>query len=253
MAVRISCIEIQNFRKLKSTHIDFANETTLFVGANNSGKTSANEQLRQIEKARTAVDELLALWSDGQEPLFIDVLRNVAQSGLFEIPDSLRPIADRTETEQRRVEGSSNDEFRQDSDDAESTDISAWDTFLQTPFSQIEAYVEYVNDLAPFGTHQGIKGLEFARVMVIVDDEAARGFLFSYEKLFGVKEKTKTDIERVQERRETGIDRTRRLFYVTCTRAEDSLAVVAYSSNPDRLRSQVISEGWFEDHEVDMK
>ena len=134
----------------------------------------------------------------------------------------------------------------------ENKTLSAWDAFLQTPFSQIEAYVEYVNDLAPFGTHQGIKGLEFARVMVIIDDAAARGFLFSYEKLFGVKAKTNTDIEREQEGRETGIDRTRRLFYVTCTRAEDSLAVVAYSNNPDRLRSQVINEGWFEDHEVDM-
>lgn len=215
-------------------------------------RASGNEQLRQIEKARTAVDELLALWSDRQEPLFIDVLRNVAQSGLFEIPDSLRPIANRTETEQRRAEDSSDDEFGQDYDHAENTDLSAWDAFLQTPFSQIVAYVEYVDDLAPFGTHQGIKGLEFPRVMVIIDDEKARGFLFSYEKLFGVKEKTKTDIERECEGRETGIDRTRRLFYVTCTRAEDSLAVVAYSSNPDRLRSQVLSDGWFEDDEIVM-
>lgn len=34
-------VEIQNFRKLKSIRIDFADKTTLFVGANNSGKTSA--------------------------------------------------------------------------------------------------------------------------------------------------------------------------------------------------------------------
>lgn len=44
--MRIHFIEIQNFRKLKSVRIDFAERTTLFVGANNSGKTSAMVALR---------------------------------------------------------------------------------------------------------------------------------------------------------------------------------------------------------------
>ena len=39
--MRIQFVEIQNFRKLKSIRIDFNKKTTLFVGANNSGKTSA--------------------------------------------------------------------------------------------------------------------------------------------------------------------------------------------------------------------
>ncbi|MDB5038093.1 MAG: hypothetical protein JWQ35_1621 [Bacteriovoracaceae bacterium] len=39
--MRINFIEIQNFRKLKSVHVELDDETTLFVGANNSGKTSA--------------------------------------------------------------------------------------------------------------------------------------------------------------------------------------------------------------------
>lgn len=44
--MRIASVEIQNFRKLKSVHIDFAEEVTLLVGANNSGKTSAMVALR---------------------------------------------------------------------------------------------------------------------------------------------------------------------------------------------------------------
>ena len=43
--MHIQFVEIQNFRKLKSIRIDFASKTTLFVGANNSGKTSAMEAL----------------------------------------------------------------------------------------------------------------------------------------------------------------------------------------------------------------
>lgn len=39
--MHIRFVELQNFRKLKSIHVDFAKTTTVFVGANNSGKTSA--------------------------------------------------------------------------------------------------------------------------------------------------------------------------------------------------------------------
>jgi len=37
----ISHLEIANFRKLLSVRVDLAQQTTVFVGANNSGKTSA--------------------------------------------------------------------------------------------------------------------------------------------------------------------------------------------------------------------
>ncbi|NVJ00355.1 AAA family ATPase [Myxococcus sp. AM009] len=39
--MHIQHVEIWNFRKLQAVWIDFADETTVFVGANNSGKTSA--------------------------------------------------------------------------------------------------------------------------------------------------------------------------------------------------------------------
>ena len=44
----ISFIGIRNFRKLRDVKIDFSNDTTLFVGANNSGKTSAMDALRKF-------------------------------------------------------------------------------------------------------------------------------------------------------------------------------------------------------------
>lgn len=39
--MKIHSIHIKNFRKLKNCHIDFGDKETVFVGANNSGKTSA--------------------------------------------------------------------------------------------------------------------------------------------------------------------------------------------------------------------
>ena len=43
---------INNFRRLKNVEIDLESETTIFVGANNSGKTSATAALRLLVKGR---------------------------------------------------------------------------------------------------------------------------------------------------------------------------------------------------------
>ena len=125
-----------------------------------------------------------------------------------------------------------------------------YSNFLNTSFQQIRSYKIYVSGDGEFDTHQGVKGREFNRVLVVMDDEEAGGFLFSYEKLFEVKPPTKGDIEKSENGEETGIERTRRLFYVTCTRAEKSLALVAYSKNPELLRQNIITKGWFDDSEV---
>src|SRR3569832_196773 len=44
--MRIEFVEIANFRKLLSTRVGLSSERTIFVGANNSGKTSAITALR---------------------------------------------------------------------------------------------------------------------------------------------------------------------------------------------------------------
>lgn len=43
--MRIKFVQIQNFRKLQSCRIDFSEKETIFVGANNSGKTTAMDAL----------------------------------------------------------------------------------------------------------------------------------------------------------------------------------------------------------------
>ena len=63
----IDNIEISNFRKLLSVRVDLSQETTLFVGANNSGKTSAILALRRflVEKGKRfkIQDFTLSHWS----------------------------------------------------------------------------------------------------------------------------------------------------------------------------------------------
>lgn len=64
--MRIKFIEISNFRKLKTTHLDFDQKTTILVGANNSGKTSAMVALRifLLSPSRLALrDVTIANWT----------------------------------------------------------------------------------------------------------------------------------------------------------------------------------------------
>jgi predicted ATP-dependent endonuclease of OLD family len=64
--MRIKFVEISNFRKLKSTHLDLDKKTTILVGANNSGKTSAMVALRTflVTPNRLALrDVTIANWT----------------------------------------------------------------------------------------------------------------------------------------------------------------------------------------------
>jgi len=88
--------------------------------------------------------------------------------------------------------------------------------------------------------------------MVILDDEEAKGFMFSYEKLFNVKDKSKADIAKEKEGGETSIDRTKRLFYVTCSRTQESLAIVAYTQQPDKVKEFIIEKNWFVENEIEI-
>jgi predicted ATP-dependent endonuclease of OLD family len=56
--VHVEFVEIANFRKLLSTRVDLSDTTTLFVGANNSGKTSAMLAMRRFLSPRRCPFEM---------------------------------------------------------------------------------------------------------------------------------------------------------------------------------------------------
>ena len=80
--------------------------------------------------------------------------------------------------------------------------------------------------------------------MVVMDDLEAKGSGFSYERVFGVEALNDSDLESIEEGDETSVDRTLRLLYVTCSRAEESLALVLWSKNPQAAREAVLKTGW---------
>lgn len=212
-------------------------------------KLSGSDQPKLLKAAREAVNELIALWKGGASPSLMDVLRCVQASGLFRIPESLRLVVSSRDATDEGMDKSNSSAL---SDEKRDEAIEAWEQSLSAPFQQVVSYARYISGEAPFDTHQGVKGLEFPRVMVIIDDDESRGFLFSYDKLLGAKAKSDTDISNERAGKETTIDRTRRLFYVTCSRAESSLAIVHYSSDPVKVKDHAVAEGWFEAGEIEI-
>ena len=130
--------------------------------------------------------------------------------------------------------------------------LAAWKGAKGLLLSQFFHYFEYVTERSRFATHQGVKGLEFDRVMAIYDDSSARGKIFSYEKSLGASALSEADLKNIREGKETSVERTMRLLYVTCSRAKESLAIVAYTSSPNKVREFCIDKGWFEDSEIVM-
>lgn len=137
-----------------------------------------------------------------------------------------------------------------DLEDAVEEELRAWVEAMDLPVDMVRSYDDYINHRSHFDTHQGVKGLEFDRVMVIIDDSEAKGFLFSYDKLFGVKDLSDTDLKNKENGKETSIERTQRLFYVTCTRAKKSLAVIMYTNDSEKVKTNAISKGWFTEQEI---
>ena len=66
--MKIAFVEIQNFRKLRACRVEFAEQETILVGANNSGKTSAMDALicflkQSPRNAIATTDFTLSNWS----------------------------------------------------------------------------------------------------------------------------------------------------------------------------------------------
>jgi len=220
-------------------------------------------QATGLDAARAGVAALMTLFKDEPDPSCVDVLAVVAEHRLFPIPDQLRPClpeGNPVAEDMADILAERDPLFDEldltapgDSPPTETTITQAWTQALEAPFSQVARYLAYVEDRSPYGTHQGIKGLEFPRVMVIADDVHTRfKGLASYETLFGVKPLGPTAQKKADNGEETTIERTRRLLYVTCTRAEESLALVLYSEAPDTIRRFLISNQWMAEEEVVM-
>lgn len=185
-----------------------------------------------LGKIRKVLDNLRS--SKLEEMKVSEIIEFIQKTSLFDIPDYLLLAL----------------KSKEEDIDKDDTEALVWVKALQLPLGQFKAYDDYVHDRTPYATHQGVKGLEFPRVLVLVDDKEAKGNLFSYDKLFKVAPLSNTDIQNKEKGKDNSLDRTGRLFYVTCTRAKESLAIVMYTSDPEKAKKTSIENEWFNEDEI---
>lgn len=96
--MKINSIHIQNFRKLQSCTIDFSEKETIFVGANNSGKTTAMDALMIFLKTKSfkTQDFTLCHWKNlnevGENWIKLDELKEEDKS--IKLLEPYLPILD---------------------------------------------------------------------------------------------------------------------------------------------------------------
>lgn len=185
-----------------------------------------------LQIANEAKESLCRLFERETMPTCIDVLKEIARTRIFDLSERMIRVVSDCESEQDAV-------------------VETLKQALLTSVNEMRNYCLYAEGKTSFSTHQGIKGLEYPRVMVIMDDAEAEGNLFSYEKLFGAKEMSDTDFDNEKQGKDNSISRTRRLFYVACTRAKDSLALVAYTQDRESVKQTVLGNKWFAEAEVE--
>ncbi|CAN6959494.1 UvrD-helicase domain-containing protein [Psychrobacter okhotskensis] len=162
-----------------------------------------------------------------------EILLSIKHNELLEISEKLLVCIDFDDTEQNI-----------------SKSLIVWKEALKAPYVQLINYFKYIENGLGFSTHQSVKGLEYPRVLAILNDSESGGSFFKYDKMLEATSLSTTDEKNILEGKETVLDRTRRLFYVICSRAQESLAIVVYSENPQAVKDYVVSEEWFTEEEV---
>ncbi|EPL9570935.1 UvrD-helicase domain-containing protein [Providencia rettgeri] len=224
-------------------------EYSLLLDKESLGGVSVAERLKVLGGLVAAITAGIAGHS---EATIGDLLRQVNSSDLLVLDPRLVSYLDPNAVLHVQPEpeaGENNDDDVQGEGETDKEMISM-DAFLNCPASQLLPYHTYISERSPFWTQQGIKGAEFDRVLVVLDDAESNHFQFSYEKYLGLKEPSDNDLRHMDAGEETTMDRTRRLFYVSCTRALKDLAVVLFTADPEQAVAHIRQLDLFEDEAI---
>lgn len=106
----------------------------------------------------------------------------------------------------------------------------------RTPYQEFRNRTEYVEGKTPFSTQHKTKGSEFDNVLIMMQNNSWTKYNFDY--LMGCEPKVKSD---------SVLNRTKKLFYVCCTRAKKHLIVYYISPTPGVLST---AKEWFGEENV---
>jgi DNA helicase-2/ATP-dependent DNA helicase PcrA len=193
----------------------------------------------RLDELRQFVATLQQMMEPGSGASNADVLRHIHTSNVIALDPRLLSYLSLPPVTQSGNVGSPGVAAEKDGSEDVANEVAAMDAFLACQASQFWGYYKYVNNDSPFSTQQGIKGAEFDRVLVVLDDDEGTHVQFSYDKYLGIKQLSDRDEANRRESKDTAVERTRRLFYVCCTRAMKDLIVVLFTADVAGAQRQV--------------
>ncbi|MBF2754406.1 MAG: ATP-dependent helicase [Gammaproteobacteria bacterium AqS3] len=194
---------------------------------------SSDETLGFVrKKARKAVRTLVKEWKKSS-------LREILELSLKLkiIPASTR-LADQI---QRTVRSEEYDENEHEKDKGE------WlaDRFFEMKTDQLEKYYDFIYENTPFSTQHGVKGEEYDKVLVFYDDTETNWNNYNFAKLLSPETSGESSSEKQK-------DRTKKLAYVSFSRAKKDLVIILFTLNPCKVREELIEKGYFSEDQIEI-
>ncbi len=189
-----------------------------------------------LRELHAAVLKLVAMLDDPGNTIG-DIALHLRDAGLFEFDERygralgfIGDVADAAqEAEAAPAEGRSSD--------------AAMVKFFKCTAQELRPYERYVSEGSPYATQHGVKGAQFDRVIVVMDEEESDYRTYNYERVFASADARAADRARAQDGDENTWSRTLRLLYVCCTRAQRGLVLTFFVADPATTLENVVASG----------
>ncbi|MBY0245508.1 MAG: ATP-dependent helicase [Sphingobacteriaceae bacterium] len=129
-----------------------------------------------------------------------------------------------------------------------------FDRVAKVKFTECQEWYKFIEGKTPFSTQHKTKGSEYDNVLVVLDAGVWNNYSFEYvfdaesqkQKLIDGKSKTRSKLDSFPRK----LERSKKIFYVCCTRAKENLAV--FYNNPTREVLKKAKEWFGEDNVINL-
>lgn len=196
---------------------------------NTTGPNASRTLKEMVDRSKEHLEVLLRLWETGT---IKEILAYCRDQDLLNMSPRLREQLAR---EPRQEEYD---------DEAHGNEKSDWlvDVYFAMSTNELQAYCDFILQNTPYSTQHGVKGEEFADVMVVYDDVEAAWHRYNFAKLLTPK----TAGEPTDGQRDLG----RKLAYVSFSRARKNLRILLFTTSPEDSRQELLDNGLFEDGQI---
>lgn len=204
-----------------------------------SGALTGRRAADVLRELRAAILRLVAMLDEAGTTVG-DIALHLRDAGLFEFDERyarvlgfIGDVADAAQEDEAADAAPT---------DGRSSD-AAMAQFFKCSAQQLRPYERYVSEGSPYATQHGVKGAQFERVIVVMDEEESDYRTYNYERVFASAETRAADRARAQSGDENTWSRTLRLLYVCCTRAQRGLVLTFFVADPAATLENVVASG----------